>query len=327
MGTLTMRILSLVLAAVAAAAVTVAGRAGASGADGEALNQSALVLQPIAKLGPGAGKEISGIVRSRRDPTVFWTLNDSGDEPRIYPIRADGKVIPSLREPEVPGTLIGGAINCDWEDIALDSSGRIIAADFGNNSNARADLALYFIEEPEINEGRTSFTTKVMFRYPDQKLRPAPKDDFNFDAEAIFSIGDEVYILTKHRSDTFTKLYRLNERRPDAINTLEYLDRFDIKGQATAADASPDGLRLVILTYDRIWLFTRDSLDKPFFSASANSLAYRMNDGDSDSESVCFETDHTILIADEARGTLYRVDLKLIAPDAAAAPVAEVPTR
>lgn len=188
------------------------------------------MLHPIAKLGPGAGNEISGIVRSRRDASVFWTLNDSGDEPRIYPIRADGAVIRSVRYPDVPGTLVGGAINGDWEDIALDASGRIIVADFGNNSNARADLALYFVEEPEPTEGRTTFTSKVLFKYPDQKTRPAPSSDFNFDAEALFTVGDDVFILTKHRSDSFTKMYRLDDRTPGVINTLAYLDRFDIGG-------------------------------------------------------------------------------------------------
>lgn len=283
-------------------------------ASGSAEQAQTLTLRPIARLGPGARKEVSGIVRSRRDPSVFWTENDSGDEPRIYPIRADGGVVPCERYPDVPGTLVGGAINCDWEDIALDASGRIIIADCGNNSNARADLTLYFIEEPEPTEGRTSVTSRVMFRYPDQAERPAPRTDFNFDAEAVFTVGDDVFILTKHRSDTFTKLYRLADRTPGVVNTLAYLEKFDIGGQATGADASPDGLRLAVLTYNRIWLFERATTSDSFFASSGpgHSIAsrpYRMTDGDSDSEAICFENDTSLLIADEARGMLYRVPL------------------
>jgi len=271
-----------------------------------------LVLEPIARLGPGARKEISGIVRSRRDSTVFWTHNDSGDEPRIYPVRTDGSVVASERYPETPGTLVGGAINCDWEDIALDASGQIIIADFGNNSNSRRDLALYFVEEPEVTEGRTSVTSKVLIRYPDQATFPAPRGDFNFDAEALFTVGDDVFVLTKHRSDTFTKLYRLDGRESGVLNPLTYLESFDIGGKVTGADASTDGLKLVILTYDRIWLFERDSAATSFFAGRCASVAYRMKDGPSDSEAICFENERCLLIADEAKGSLYRVDLNVL---------------
>lgn len=282
--------------------------------------QQPRILKPIAELGPGAKKEVSGIVRSRRDPTVFWTLNDSGDEPRIYPVRIDGTVVKAERYPEIPGTWIAGAANSDWEDIALDASGRVIVADFGNNSNARADLTLYFIEEPEPTEGRTTFTSKVLFRYPDQVKRPAPKDDFNFDAEAIFTIGDDVYILSKNRSDSFTKLYRLDDRATDRVNVLTYLDRFDIKGQATGADASDDGLKLAVLTYDRVWVFERSDVRQSFFSGRVASLEYAYEDGTSDSESICFVGDDQLLIADEARAKLYNLPLRDV-PEVRAAAV------
>jgi len=298
------------LAAVAQSACVSTDALDAGKASSEEMSE--LVLDPIAALGPGAGKEISGIVRSRRDAGVFWTLNDSGDEPRVYPVRIDGSVVPSVRYPDVPGTLVGGAINCDWEDIALDASGRLIIADFGNNSNARADLALYFVEEPEITEGRTAATSKVIFKYPDQTTRPAPRDNFNFDAEAIYTVADDVFILTKHRSDSFTTLYHLDERTPGVVNVVARLGQFDIRGQATGADASADGLMLVVLTYDRIWLFERKSLSQSFFRGTVHSRLYRMPDGRSDSEAICFENEESLLIADESRGRLYRVDLDVI---------------
>jgi len=200
--------------------------------------------------------------------------------------------------------LIGGLINVDWEDIALDGSGRLVIADFGNNSNGRADLALHFVPEPEPTAGRAVAERTVMFRYPDQPSLPAPRENFNFDAESIFTVGDEVFILTKHRSDTRTTMYRLAERETGRVNTLERLETFDVLGRATGADASADGLELVVLTYDRIWLFRRSSVAEPFFAGRAVSCPYRMTDGDSDSESICF-TDGGFLIADEARGRIY----------------------
>jgi hypothetical protein len=271
--------------------------------------QEPLVLSAIGRLGPGAVKECSGIVRSRRDPAAFWTLNDSGDEPRVYPVRAGGEVIPSVRYPSIPGTLIGNAINGDWEDIAIDSSGRLIIADFGNNSNARADLSLYLVPEPETTEGRSSAIAQIYFHYPQQPSLPAPRSDFNYDAEAIYTIDDDIYILTKHRSNTCTRLYRVDGRTPGVSNPLRLLETFEIGGQPTGADASGDGLRLAVLTYDRVWLFERDSTRDSFFAGTVRSRRYALASGEESScEAICFETDDTLLIVAEDSGELFRVD-------------------
>lgn len=279
-----------------------------------------LILKPIAKLGPGAGKEISGIVKSRTQEGIYWTLNDSGDEPRIYPIRIDGSVVPSARYPDVPGTLVAGALNSDWEDVAVDASHRLIIADFGNNSNARRDLTLYLCEEPEATDGRISLTRTILFRYPDQESIPAKRDNRNFDAEGIFTVGDDIYILTKHRSDTKTKLYRVDDREFGVVNVVTYLGEYELSGQATGADASADGLKLAILTYDSVWLFERTHLQQPFFAGRVSKRDYHMEDGRSDSESICFEDANTLLIADESRGMLYRLPLAELKEARPAAP-------
>jgi len=100
-------------------------------------------LKLIAKLGPGPAKENSGIVKSRNFPELCWMHNDSGDEPRIYPIHRDGSNYDDTRYAEESGFLIGGAINVNWEDIAVDADGNVIVADTGNNENDRRDLVLY----------------------------------------------------------------------------------------------------------------------------------------------------------------------------------------
>lgn len=305
-----------------AAACSLGGWSRTASAEPTASVRPPLTLEPIATLGPGAGKEISGIVRSRRDPSVFWTLNDSGDEPRVYPITIDGRVVPSVRHPEIPGTFIGGAINSDWEDIALDASGRLIVADFGNNSNDRRDLCLYILPEPEPTEGRTTFASKVFIEYPDQRAWPAPREDRNFDAEAIFTVGDDIYILSKNRSDTFTKLYRLDDRAQGVTNTLTLIGRYDLKGQATGADASPDGLRLAVLTYDRVWLFERPSTRSPFFAGRVSVRPYRISGEGGGVESICFESDSSLLIADEASGRLFRMSIAELDPVTPAATAA-----
>lgn len=149
-----------------------------------------LELKPSAHLeGPPGSREVSGVVASRQWPGVLWTINDSGDEPRIYPMDRRGILQKSARSADAPGVLIGGVVNSDWEAIAVDASGHVIVGDVGNNSNGRRDLALHYVLEPEPTAGYTGLLKTIFVRYPEQQAWPAPQDDFNYDCEGIFTKG------------------------------------------------------------------------------------------------------------------------------------------
>jgi hypothetical protein len=264
-------------------------------------------LTPLAKLEGSAGsKEISGLIASRQWPDLFWVHNDSGDETRIYPVGRDGKLKKSARTADAPGVLVAGVINSDWEDIAVDASGHVIIADVGNNSNGRRDLALHYVIEPEPTVGFAGLLKSIYFRYPEQKSWPAARDDFNYDSEGIFTKGDTVYVITKRRSDSLTRLYRLDDPKPGVVNNLTPLGYFDVKGRTTASDASPDGRRLVITTYDAIWLFeAKTPGGDDWFEGSIWWLPFTGAPG---AEAVCFDGPDTILIgAEEGNGHLYAV--------------------
>lgn len=262
-------------------------------------------LKRIAKLGPGPVQENSGIVKSRQAPDLFWMHNDSGDEPRIYPIHRDGRNYSDTRYADESGVLVGGAINVDWEDITVDADGFVIVADTGNNDNDRRDLVLYYIDEPSATAGRTTFRKKLFLRYPDQREFPAGRDEFNFDCEAVFTVGNTVYLLSKNRSNHYTTLYRLDDPREGVMNTLTRLETFDIQGQAVAADCSADGKRLAVLTYTGIWLFERDTLEENFFDGRISWAPF----AERGVEAMCFADDQTLLVADEPSGELYEVKL------------------
>jgi hypothetical protein len=263
----------------------------------------------VGRLGAGPAAENSGIVRSRNHDNVFWMHNDSGDEARIYAVRRDGSVYPSERYPDTPGTLIGGAINCDWEDIAMMHDGSLVVADLGNNSNARRDLVLYLLDEPEPTAGRTTFRKKLFVRYPQQITYPAPEDDFNYDCESIFTLGENIYLLTKHRSDTATRVYRLEDFTEARTHDLELLERFELGGQAVAADTLPDGSRLVVATYDTLWLFDVRDANHPLSQPIAR-LPFK---GDN-VEAVAFDGPDRVLFADEATALLYEADIADFVP-------------
>jgi hypothetical protein len=260
-------------------------------------------FKPYAQLEIPANREPSGIVKSRLWPDVYWAHNDSGDGPRIFAMHRDGRMYPSERDGAAHGVRIPDAVNVDWEDIATDDQGRLIIGDFGNSeSNTRRDLCLYFIEEPHPSAGYTSVSKKVFFRYPDQTEVPSPVR--NFDAEALFYAHGHAYILTKHRSDKGTTLYRLDSEEPGRVHVLTRLESFDTRDQVTGADVSADGKRLAVLTYTGIWVFDAREKEK-WFDGAIRWLPTE----DEEAEAITLDGDRLIIAADEGDGDLYDVPI------------------
>ncbi len=95
------------------------------------------------------------------------------------------------------GVRVDMAANFDWEDIAIDGISLYIA-DVGNNGNARRDLGVYVLTEPNPEAVDRTRTRKWLpVAYPDQDTfrRPAA-----LDCEAVFVFGGKLHFLTKHRA-------------------------------------------------------------------------------------------------------------------------------
>lgn len=264
--------------------------------------------------------EMSGIVKSRRYPNVFWVYNDSGDPARIFAIRADGTVVMtaylastfSLGETPAPGTTlypgvqIDGAANFDWEDIALDGD-TLTISDLGNNGNARRDLAIYLL--PELNPealDRAHILKRLPVAYPDQRAFPDPTN-WRFDCEAIFFYKHRLHVLTKHHvpgsiddPENGTNLYRLDTQHTDRINVLKKLDSAaDLGGWVTGADVSPDGKTLAVLCHApvaSVWLFDLTRSGERLLSGPARRLIL---ENAQQCEGVCFDDDVTVLVTNE----------------------------
>lgn len=245
--------------------------------------------------------ELSGIVRSKSDKNVFWIHNDSGDQPRVFAIDSLGHFYKSDRYKNSEGIVIAGATNVDWEDITMDNKGNLVIEDAGNNTNDRHDLVLYVVPEPSPIASNATFLKKLFFKYPDQKV--FNKTDFNYDSEAIFFADNKFHILSKDRMDTYTRLYRMDQEKTDEVNTLTLIDKFNIGGKVTAADASDDGNRIVIITYKAIWIFERTSPTASYFNGHVWWLPVKAPQ----IESVCFKDGKTLWLLDEETAGLYEV--------------------
>ena len=236
--------------------------------------------------------ESSGIIASRTYPGVLWTHNDSGGKPRNYPVFLDPEKAKRYGKRSVK---IKKSRNVDWEEIAAYGKGQLVIGDFGNNANDRKDLVLYIIDEPDpYNDTKAVVRRSIPFSFEDQDAFPPANR--NFDCEAMFVRGERVYLLTKHRSDTKTTLYKL------VGNRAVRLSDFEIGGKVTAADRSTDGRWTAVLTYDDLWLFEGEGEDP--FTGKATRIPIRLGQ----CEAVCFEGGNVVVTNEEGEVFLFPLE-------------------
>jgi hypothetical protein len=113
--------------------------------------------------------ESSGLAPSLRHRGVLWTLNDSGGQPVLFGVGADGRTVARLR--------VRHMVNQDWEAVATtrDRSGRpvILIADTGNNAADRDSVQVVVVPEPaRLRDATVRPAVVVHLRYP-----PGPVPD------------------------------------------------------------------------------------------------------------------------------------------------------
>jgi len=261
--------------------------------------------------------EQSSIVKSQTYTDVFWVANDSDEDPVLFPLTGQGQIIiPDFMQKHYqksqdsyPGIKLLGAVLHDWEAMALLGGDTLVIADAGNNGNARRDLGVYLVPEPNPH---TSYQTRPLvwypIRYPDQNHYPA--DEWEFDCEAIFTFKGQLYFLTKHRADQKinwpapdTKLYRLDTRHTDRSNVLTYISRKNnLGGWVTDAAMAPDESAIVLLAQNplttTIWYFPRPRRKDDFLASAP--LKYNLLQAHQ-AEGVCFKDSKTLIVTNEQR--------------------------
>lgn len=281
-----------------------------SGAEAEVIRRvapemPALELKSAGKLNLKLVPECSALWASPSQPGVFWTLSDSGAKPALTPIRADGTMVPVAKGFWGAVTL-KGATNVDWEAIAGDAAGNMVVGDVGNNVSRRKELALYLFKEPSPGVTEVADLRKVTFAWPDQTAFPDP--ELSHDCEAMFLLRGKLYLLTKHRRDTLTELWRADIPATGERAALTKLARFDVGGMVTDACLSPDQKRLAILTYRNVWVFDVPAAGEDIFRSPAlhapiapPMLSFQVEG--------CAWLDAGHLLVGSEQGDLYRIAL------------------
>ncbi len=240
-------------------------------------------------------QEMSGLARSRTQPGRWWALNDSGHPAELYPLVPTGQ---SLGKP----VRITGARNVDWEELAADDQGNLWIIDMGNNANKRRDLTVYVVREPGAELPDSIPVERVIrVRYPDQDGFPPAK--MNFDCEAAFVRQGSLYVLTKHRSDVGTKLYRLDDDGRKREQVLTLIGALEDVGMVTGAALHPDGRRLAVLTYNGVWLFEAPPGSDRFLDGTRRVLPIRLASL-RQCEALDWEDEDNLVVSNEERDFL-----------------------
>ena len=186
-----------------------------------------------------AVKESSGLV-FLNDKLI--THNDSGGANSLYQLDTLNGSISKT-------TTIKNSTNKDWEDIAVDSQ-YIYIGDFGNNNGNRKDLLIYKIKISDyLNSGNSSINNEeIKFSYSDQTIFNASPYNTNFDAEAIISLGNNLYIFTKNWVNKWTNIYSLEKNAGTYIASK--IDSINVKGFITAADYDQSTNTISLLGYE-----------------------------------------------------------------------------
>jgi hypothetical protein len=251
-------------------------------------------------------KEVSGIIYAP-NTDLLWTLEDSGNENKIYGLNPNGAIEKTITIDNTP--------NIDWEDITKDKEGNLYIGDFGNNDNTRKDLCIYKIDKKSLENKNTIPAYKVAFAYPEQKDFPPKKRALFYDVEGFFEFKNSFYLFTKNRSKGFdgtTLLYKIPNtagfHQAILLGKFQTCDDYN-HCAITSVTISPDESKIVILSHSKIWLFEHFQGDD-FLKGTKTELNLQHY---SQKEAICFKDNNTLLIADEKTkkigGKVYEVSI------------------
>jgi hypothetical protein len=203
---------------------------------------------PVAEVQEKLLTEASALVASQRWPGVYWTLNDSKNEPMLFAADQQGKSRGRFR--------VSNAENVDWESLQLGPDGyggaALYVGDTGNNKGNRRDMVIYRVSEPEpvaARSGTLTTTRAEAFRFV------YPGGPRNTEAMLVHPVTGEILLITKE-PDGHSLVFRmptpLNSKR---VATLEQVGTVDVTGLAapgdlvTDASVTPDARRVIVRTY------------------------------------------------------------------------------
>jgi len=142
----------------------------------------------LGKISAPGLSEISGMAVSRRDASLLWVINDSGQTASLFAIAHDGSVQAEVKTSET---------NRDWESLTslqIDGKPYLLVGDSGDNLGVHKEYRLHLFAEPVLAEWSATNTLSPVattsFVYSD--------GPHNSEAVAYSPLERQVLLITKH---------------------------------------------------------------------------------------------------------------------------------
>jgi len=253
-------------------------------------------------------RESSGLAISRRDASMLWTHNDSGDGPVLYAMDRQGK--------HVGAVMLDGVWARDWEDMAsatFNDTPTLIVGDIGDNPRKRRRVTVYFIEEPTADDAQPIIHDgHEMFPKVEPLTLHLEYPDGSHDGEALTvdPTTNHLYLISKeHGGNRETTMYRtaIPDDLTGQTRELEAVGRLPYR-PVQAADMSADGRRLIVLIPGAAYLYDRGADESWAEAIKRPALRVRIP-GLRQGEAIAFGQDGlTLYLTSEQRPTpLYRI--------------------
>lgn len=246
---------------------------------------------PLFKFADREINECSGQAVSHATEGLLWVHNDSGDKARVFGVDAQGVTRARL--------AFRGVTAVDWEDMALaglPGQTHLYVGDIGDNRRRRPDIQVYRVKEPKVDlQGPTVDLTleaeMVQLTYPDgakdaESLLVEPNGTIviiSKDAQ-----GSHVYRSPRPFEDGLSmKLSKVSSVKLGAEGWFTRL--------ATAADFSPDGRSLALVTYAQLYEYR---LPAPYDVSTLGAVPVTVGNLRTlkQCESVCYSKDGKVIL-------------------------------
>lgn len=179
--------------------------------------------------------DLTGLVASRRQAGVLWSIQDRGHSPTLFALGPDGQHLGSYH--------LQGIEAVDWEGIALVPGRRrdvLVIADTGDDTGERRDSIIVRVPEPEVQRGTDHVEVEgasvTRFRYHGGMR----------DVEALVAgSAGELYLIARGIPELFLVPSGLRDgAQIRRIGELRFEPGTD-PGEVTGADTTAEGDVLV----------------------------------------------------------------------------------
>lgn len=177
-------------------------------------------------------KETSGLYCPKQG--VAYTINDSGNAPIIYRLDENGKIQDKLQL---------NVKNQDWEAINGDDQYYYIG-DIGNNSGKRQ-----FVKIHTVAKGKSPQVSKTLqVTYTNNPIDQHNYQGHDFDAEALVSVEDKLYLFSKSWLTGTLSVYEISKEKLEQT-VAPFTEIKGLPGMVTGSDYDSLNQRFILAGY------------------------------------------------------------------------------